>query len=100
MKRLTINTNSPYGYELKANNPNTSLAQDQSEAIQKLGRIEDVADELASFLMYLDCLRMGAEGNLTGDGYFFVRTMMEKYPQFKDVRVEVKKFIDVLEAEV
>ena len=47
--RLTINTNSSYGYELKADNPDTSIAQDTAEAIQKLGQLEDIEEELPAF---------------------------------------------------
>ena len=70
------------------------------ELICKLGRIEDVADELGTFLIYLDCCRMGAEGNLEGEGYVAIRNMLEQYPQFRNIKAEVKKFLDILEAEV
>lgn len=51
--RLTIDTNSEYGYELKADNPNTSIAQDTASAIQKLGKLEDIEEELGIDLLKL-----------------------------------------------
>ena len=96
--RLTFKIDN--GYQGRMDNPETSIEQDICAIVQKLGRIEDIADELGTFLIYLDCCRMGAENTLEGEGYVAVRNMLKQYPQFRNIKAEVKKFLDILEADV
>lgn len=49
--RLTEKENN--GYRVKTDNPNTSIAMDISNAIQKLGQLEDIEDELGIDLITL-----------------------------------------------
>lgn len=44
MSRLTKKDKN--GYQVKGDNPNTSIAMDISNAIQKLGQLEDIEEEL------------------------------------------------------
>ncbi len=47
--RLTKDFDNKFGYELLADNPNTSIEQDISNAVQKLGQLEDIEDRLLKY---------------------------------------------------
>ena len=51
--RLTKKENDKYGYEVVCDNPNTSIHQDISNAIEKLGQLEDIEEELGIDLITL-----------------------------------------------